>query len=588
MRNSRARIVIRAVLLILISVVFIYFRIPRDVTSSSQAIKAAFVLSAFVFFLSAPCFYLIFKTLFGQFLGLLFFVFYLFLALFPYKLFYGPEVNLSSICFYPVPTTIFGAGGVWVVILYFVVSVFAASAYWFYKTNRFFPAIEKKQVLIFLLLLLAATIQICPRLGENSPKSVRRGLHRENAANPYNTLKFYGVETGGYDVWHHVGPSGIFKGTFEAAKGVVINRRGLTPYLYSLISTYFHPYYGAIILNGVFYYIIIVAGYLLAKHLGLSESIATAFSILLSANYFILSMMLEAVFYVQYLAFIMLILLLIYRLNIFNSSGKAKHQFLFCFVLACSSLTYDPFVFSGIVLLWGFFHSIKALSISIKKALGVAAHTAALGAVPIFSQYLWEVLLRFYDLQGMPDNLQARAELLDRVLLLPKYLYSNFGEFVALVGRNIIRIVVENPVFAAKDLLPPTAPPTAFTGEATIEYWPILGLLGVISFFVFLHKYVRKENREGLYACYISNLSIAFIGSLAAAVPPLMKYHWIFLAPSRTNNAYPVLILAQSIAIYHITKLCCDKLKIGAKTDVIVVIIAVCIYILSFVKLLFL
>jgi hypothetical protein len=284
----------------------------------------------------------------------------------------------------------------------------------------------------------------------------------------------------------------------------------------------------------------------------------------------------------------MLIVLLIFRLRIFETPRDIKHQLLFCFVLACSGLTYDPYVFSGIVLLWGFFHSIRALRISIKKALGTIAHTAALGVVPIFSQYLWEALLRFYDLQGMPDNLQARAELLDRVLLLPKYLCSNFGEFVALIGRNIIRIVVENPVFPAKELLPPTAPPTAFAGEATIEYWPILGLLGVFSFFVFLHKYVRKENREGLYACYISNLSIAFIGSLAAAVPPLMKYHWIFLAPSRTNNAYPVLILAQSIAIFHIVKFCCNKFRIEAKTKFIVVAIAVCIYILSFVELLFL
>jgi hypothetical protein len=542
----------------------------------------------FVFFLSAPCFYLIFRVLFGQFLGLLFFVFYILLALFPYKLFYGPEVNLSNICFYPVPTTIFGASGIWVVIFYFVVSVFAASAYWFYKTDKFFPAIRKKQVLLFLLLLLAALIQIGPRLGENSPKSVRRGLHRENAPNPYHTLKFYGIETGGYDVWHHVGPSGMFKGSFEASRQVVINRRGFGPYLFSLVSTYFHPYYGAIILNGIFYYIIIVAGYLLAKHLGLSESIAITFSILLSANYFILSMTLEPVFYTQYLAFVILILLLIYRLNIFDRPREAKNQILFCCVLACSGLTYDPFVFSGVVLLWGFFHSIRALSISIKKALGTIAHTAALGVVPIFSQYLWEVLLRFYDLQGVPDNLQARAELLDRVLLLPKYLCSNFGEFAALVGRNIIRIVVENPVFPAKELLPPTAPPTAFTGEATIEYWPLLGLLGVFSFFVFLHKYVRKENREGLYACYISNLSIALLSSLAAAIPPLMKYHWIFLTPSRTNNAYPVLILAQSIAIFHIVKFCCNKFRIEAKTKFIVVAIAVCIYILSFVKLLFL
>jgi hypothetical protein len=588
MRNSRAKTVIRTILLILISIIFIYFRIPRDVTSSSQAIKTAFVLSLFVFFLSAPCFYLIFRTLFGQFLGLLFFVFYILLALFPYKLFYGPEVNLSNICFYPVPTTIFGASGIWVVIFYFVVSVFAASAYWFYKTDRFFPAIEKKQVLIFLLLLLAAIVQICPRLGENSPKSIKMGLHRENAPNSYRTLKFYGVETGGYDAWHHIGPSGIFKGTFEVAKGVVINRRGLTPYLYSLISTYFHPYYGAIILNGVFYYIIIVAGYLLAKHLGLSESIAITFSILLSANYYILFQTIVPYFYIQYVAFTMLIVLLIFRLRIFETPRDIKHQLLFCFVLACSGLTYDPFVFSGVVLLWGFFHSIRVLSISIKKALGTIAHTAALGVVPIFSQYLWEVLLRFYDLQGMPDNLQFRVNLLKRLVLLPKYIYSNFWQCGALASRNIIRIIVENPVFPAKDLLEGSAPPLAVSGETSIEYWPILGLLGVFSFFVFLHKYVRKENREGLYACYISNLSIAFISSLAAAVPPLMKYHWIFLAPSRTNNAYPVLILAQSIAIFHIVKFCCNKFRIEAKTKFIVVAVAVCIYILSFVELLFL
>jgi len=243
---------------------------------------------------------------------------------------------------------------------------------------------------------------------------------------------------------------------------------------------------------------------------------------------------------------------------------------------------------SGIVLLWGFFHSVKVLSTNIKKSLGTMAHTAVLGLVPVLSQYLWEVLLRFYDLQGMPDNLQARANLLNRLVLLPKYIYSNFWQCGALASRNIIRIVVENPVLPARDLLEGSAPPLALTGETSIEYWSLLGLLGVFSFFVFLPKYMSKENREGLYACYISNLGIAFISSLAAAVPPLMKYHWMFLAPSRTNNAYPILILAQSIGIYHITKFCCDKLKIGTKTEFIVVTVAVCIYILSFAKLLFL
>jgi len=417
---------------------------------------------------------------------------------------------------------------------------------------------------------------------------VRRGLHKENAANPYRTLKFYGIETGGYDVWHHVGPSGMFKGSFEASRRVVIYRRGLAPYLYSLISTYFHPYYGAIIVNGVFYYIILVDGYLLAKHIGLSESIAIAFSILLSANYFLLSFTLLPTFYVQYFAFIMLILLLIFRLRIFETPRDVKHQVLFCFVLACSGLTYDPFMFSGIVLLWGFFHGVRTLSTNIKKSLGTMAHTLVLGVVPILAQYLWEALLRSYNLQGMPDNIQVRAELFSRLLLLPKYIYSNFWHCGALISRNIIRLVVENPVLPAKDLLEGSAPTLALTGESSIEYWSLLGLLGVFSFFVFVPRYVSKEHQKGLYACYIANLSIAFISSLAAAIPPLMKYHWIFLAPSRTSNAYLVLVLAQSIGIYHITKFCCHKLRIGGKTEFIVVTIAVCIYMLSFVKLLFL
>jgi hypothetical protein len=106
--------------------------------------------------------------------------------------------------------------------------------------------------------------------------------------------------------------------------------------------------------------------------------------------------------------------------------------------------------------------------------------------------------------------------------------------------------------------------------------------------FVLLPKYVSREHKEGLYACYISNLSIGLLSSLAAGIAPLMKYHWIFLAPSRTNNAYPVLILAQSVGIYHIARFCCDRFKVAARTQTVVVVIAVVIYMLSFVKLLFL
>ena len=144
MQGTRTKKILLAIAFVLISMLLIYWRIPYGMFSSGQRIGTT-ILSSFIFFLSAPCFYLIFRTLFGKFVGLLFSAFYVLLAVFPYKLFYGPEVNLSSVCFYPVPTTIFGASGIWVVIFYFVVSVFAVLVYWFYKTGKFFPAIEKKQ-----------------------------------------------------------------------------------------------------------------------------------------------------------------------------------------------------------------------------------------------------------------------------------------------------------------------------------------------------------------------------------------------------------------------------------------------------------
>jgi hypothetical protein len=575
---------------VLVSLVLIYWRVPRDLSTAGGAARTAFVLSAFMFLLCAPCFYLVFRVVFGEFVGVVFTVLYVLLGVLPYKLFYGAEVALSSICFEPVPTTIFGAGGVWVVILYLVMSLVVASVYWFCKMERFFPVIDKRRAIIFVLLFLAVLIQVLPRLGGRSPKGVRRDRHRPVAERnyPYRTRQFYGVETGGADVWHHVGPSGIFKGDFRVARGMVINRRGFGPYQYSLISTYFHPYYAGIIVNAVFYYIIVVCGYLLAKQLNLDESVAIAFSVLLSANYFILNFTLEPVFYVHYFAFIILIVLLVLRLGVFEDSSTVRDKVLFCFVLACSGLTYDPFVFSGILLLWGFFHSFRVLGGGVKKSLGAASKGVAFAVVPVLSQYLWEALLRFYDLQGTPDNIEARANLLERLFSLPRYIYTNFWEFGALASRNIIRLVVENPVLPAKDLIDASAHPTALTGECTIEYWSVLGLVGVFSFFVLLPRYLGKEHKEGIYACYISNFGIGLLSSLAAAIAPLMKYHWIFLAPSRTNNAYPVLILAQSIGIYHVTKFCCDKLKIATRTQAVVVAVAVVIYMLSFVKLLFL
>ena len=584
MLNSRIKNVVLGVGFILAALFLIYWRIPsKELFSETRT--ASFLFSAFMFLLSAPCFYVVFRSLFGQFLGLLSSVFYVLLAVFPYKIFYGLGVELRNICFWPVPETIFGLGGIWLVIFYFVLSFGAVSAYWYYKTKKFIPAVNKKRVLIFSLLFVAALIQLCPRLGENSPKSVRRELHRENAVNRYRTLKFFDVETGGYDTPTHVLPSGMFKANPEPGRRKEINRRGLNPYLYSLVSTYFHPYYAAIIINGLFYYLIIAAGYLLAKQLGLSEAIAAAYSVLLSANYFLLNMTIESVFYAPYYALVILVVFLAFRLKVFENPREIKNQVLFCFVLACSGLTYDPYVICGTLLLWGLFCWAATVRRNAKGSLVTIVQALIFAIVPACSQRLWEKMLVHYNLQGIAYNLEARAGLFERLFSLPGKFYSDFLHWGNLTIRHIIRLVLGNPVLRTEKLFDKRV----FTlGEPRIEYWTLLGLFGVVSLFVFLPRYLNKDQKKGIYACYIANLGIALLSSLAAAIGPVMRYGWIFLAPSRTNHAYLVLILAQSVGIYHITKFFCGKFKIERATEIIAVAIAVCIYMLSFVKLLFL
>ncbi|MBN2271817.1 MAG: hypothetical protein JXN61_14460 [Sedimentisphaerales bacterium] len=586
MAKINVRATLLAILLVLISLLFLYIRIPRSAPASSQAVGTVFAVSSFIFLISAPCFYFVFKMLLGEFIGLLFLVFYVILSVFPYKIFYGSAINLNSMFFSPVPRTVLGIGGGWIVIFYFVIALSAVCGYWFYKTGKFFPSIQKRKAIIFCVLLLAALIQICPRLGKNAPKSMQANIRKADTAKFGPTSKFFGFDTGGFDLWQHIGPSGMFKGDFRKCDGL-INRRGLGPYCYSLVSTYFHPYYAAIIVNGTFYFLIIVSGYLLAKHLGLSEAVSILCAILLAANYHILFFTAVPYFYITYFAFIILILLLLFKMRLFEDPTKVGDQLFFCSVLACSGLTYDPYVFTGILFLWGLFHVFRKPNTQPRRFLRITAHTLILAAIPILGQKAWEMLLQMHNLQGRDVNIQSRSDVFSRLVQIPGQIYTHFWAYGALVSRNIIRIVVENPVLPARDLLKDSAPEVSALFENSIEYWSLLGLLGVFSFFVWLPRYIDKEHRGGLYACYISNLSISLISSLVAAIPPLMTYGWMFLSPSRTNNAYPVLILAQGIGIYHITRFCCCKAGISRQTEVAVIVVGVCIYLLSFVRLCF-
>ena len=201
------------------------------------------------------------------------------------------------------------------------------------------PNVNKKILAVYVLLLIAAFVQITPRLGENSPKSI--------AAGQSDVREFYGYRVSGGDTKHHLYTSALFKGgeTSQYGKKTVMNRRGLNGYLYSITSLYFHPYIAAVTINAVFYFLILVAGFCLARHFRLSRYLAFSFSILLSANYFLLHATVKPYFYLQYSAFIFFIYLLAYKLQIFSNPLNLKRQFYFLAVLCCGSLTYDPFVF---------------------------------------------------------------------------------------------------------------------------------------------------------------------------------------------------------------------------------------------------
>ena len=71
MQSTRTKTILFIILFIFISLFLIYWQIPYGMFSSGQKIGTT-ILSSFIFFLSAPCFYLIFRILFGKFLGILF------------------------------------------------------------------------------------------------------------------------------------------------------------------------------------------------------------------------------------------------------------------------------------------------------------------------------------------------------------------------------------------------------------------------------------------------------------------------------------------------------------------------------------
>jgi len=552
---------------ILLCCLFIYLRYVCD---PDQRLRT-FLFFAYCFFLSIPCCYLIFRILLPEVLRIFFFIFYLFFALFPYKIFFPSDVDLCKIYSEPSTTLIWGVERYWVPMLYGVFSLLITLGWLWLSKRSLLGNTPKKELMICGVLLIVMVLQIAPRLDRNSPRMVGDGMHRGALPCDDDLTGKCVKEFFGYcvmcDVRHHTDPNGIFKGVDQTYSKWVINRRGLNAYLYALFEPFIHPYYASIFINGFFFYLVLLSGYTLAKYFKFDDTIAIVCSILVSANFLLLHDTVDTSFYIQKHAFPIFLLVLGYTIRVYSETASAKDKFLFCSVLACSSLVYTPFINIAFIFFWGLFHALDHIKASRTKAFFTFLHAIVYASIPLISLKGFEELLRHYHLEGYLDNVNVRGAILSKLSSIPNFLVHNVEGFVVRFNREVLRLIFENPV--------------------RNEYLAILGILGVICFFSMLLNHIQRDDLPGVYALYSSSIITPLIASLAAYIPPVARYAGAYTAPDRVSNYYVLFILAQSVGISYLAQRLCSWLPDWIKPKYVTSLVVLFIFVFSYHRMLF-
>jgi len=500
------------------------------------------VLFSFLFFISAPCFYVCSRILLPKFLGMFMFTCFLVFALFPYRLFFNQNAILCDYFLYSDPQILLGWSRYWIIIILGFFAMVITACQWLYKKRKYSWVLPKKEIAISLFLLLLLLLQIMPRLNT-------RALFHANGEVKHVCDGRCKVEFFGYcvtcDVNHHTLINGMYKGVADNYSNFVINRRGLSPFLYSLVEPYINPYYAAVIINGLFFYLIILSGYALAVHFKQNTTIAIICAILLASNKLLHIYTVTVAFYLAKTAFAFLILAAGYKLHVFSKTTSLKSKLLFCSILACCALTYDPYIFVTFLFFWALFHALGQIKVNPRETGRIILHGICYCIVPMLSLFVFESILKQYGMEGYSDNLISRRDIFAKLPLFPTYLFNHTAEMAQLAGECIDTLIFSNP--------------------QKMEYIELFGSFGVISFFVFIPKYIKSDKPNGLYAVYLATLSIPLIAMLIASIPPLAKYSYIYISFIRTTDYLPALILSQSIGLYYIAKASCGWLPIRLK-----------------------
>lgn len=540
-----------------------YLQVPC--TASSGMVLRATALGSVLFLLTLPAAWFVCRALFGRLLGRALMATYGLISLFPYKILYPGATDFCNLTQAP-PTTLFGVGGIGVLVLFFVLGLAATYLLHRHDVPAYFRRLPRRKVVVYGVLLLLALVQVGVRYGSRSPKSVSGGWHEKST--PYKRVTFSGVRYGGWDHPLHITPSGMFRGIgapkdYDKGK---INRRAIGPFLYAQIAPYLNPYAAAIAVNFLFYLILLICGYLYARGLCLNEWVSVGFSVLLSANLFVLWRTVIPYFYLPYDASFLLLLFGLLKLRPLDRDVSPMRLVQFGSLLVLAGIAYDPSLIFFAVMLWTVFRGV-GWGIGVDRRVLITG--LGLAALPVLVQRGWEAMLKVMSVAGSEVDAQMRSMFIEKVIQLPGYSLEEPWECLQTVDTSLSKLVLTNRL-----------------DTGVVEYWAALGVLGLISLFALVPRRALREPFRDLLLLFAASVTMGVLVSLAAALPPRTKIDIFAVNPMRTSSAvYMALVLGQTVGFHYLARRMAPPGALRLRNGLFVGFVAL-VWVLSFGRLL--